>query len=98
MMNKITAFAQMIDVMKLTRRATLISYAYLTWTVSQWFMSVPDPSTAQTAFASAVIGMCPAMLAFYVNKQTDYSKFVKKEQKQRDLEMEFETPPDDWEY
>lgn len=42
-------------------------YAVQCWRVGEWFMALPDPSTAQTAFVSTIFGAAAAWFGLYVN-------------------------------
>lgn len=48
-------------------------YAVLVWVVSDWFMTLNDPTTQQTSFVSTVIGLSAAIFGFYVNSKPSAS-------------------------
>lgn len=48
-------------------RLLVAGYAVLVWVVSDWFMALAEPTGAQSAFASAVIGAGSVVFGFYAN-------------------------------
>ena len=48
-------------------RAFVIFYFWLCMETALWFMGLPNPSTAQAAFASAIISAGAAWFGLYVN-------------------------------
>lgn len=51
-------------------RAFSLFYLYCTYSVTQWFVLLPDPSTEQAAFASAFVATAAAWFKFYVETGT----------------------------
>ena len=48
-------------------RAMLFVYMLVFYQVVSWFMTLPDPNNAQSAFVSVVVGAGAACLCLYVN-------------------------------
>ena len=42
------------------------AYAYAFYSVTEWFMALPDPTNAQSAFVSVVVGAGAAWFGLYV--------------------------------
>ena len=51
-------------------------YTYAFYTVTTWFMAMPDPTTAQTGFVSVVVGAGAAWFGLYCGS----GKIVKPEE------------------
>lgn len=58
-------YAEIIDAYRVVPRVILIGFGYLLWFVVQWYTELSDPTTQQTAFVSAVIGITAPITAFY---------------------------------
>lgn len=48
-------------------RSFVIFYFWLAFETAMWYMGLPSPSAAQSAFASAIIGAGAAWFGLYVN-------------------------------
>jgi len=44
----------------------MICYGYVFWMSTQWFMALPDPTNAQAAFISTIVGAGAAWFGLYV--------------------------------
>lgn len=55
------------DKWRLFPRAFIVTYLWLVYASSNWFMALSDPSNAQSAFISVVIGTGAAWFGLYVN-------------------------------
>lgn len=42
-------------------------YGYMFYRVAEWFMALPDPTAAQSAFVSVIVGASAAFFGLYVN-------------------------------
>lgn len=60
-------YAELLDAYRIVPRAILLGFGYLVYSVVQWFMELPDPTTQQAAFVSAVVGITAPITAFYFN-------------------------------
>tara|TARA_R100000315_G_C5200798_1_gene118045 strand:+ start:269 stop:493 length:225 start_codon:yes stop_codon:yes gene_type:complete len=66
-MVKLTASA--IDQLKILPRLAFLCQIILTWKVCLWFMTLPDPTTQQSAFVSLVTAMLSASFALWLGKE-----------------------------
>ena len=44
----------------------MISYGYVFWMSTQWFMNLSNPTNAQAAFISTIVGAGAAWFGLYV--------------------------------
>ena len=61
---------------RLIPRLLMALYTYAFYSVTTWFMAMPDPTTAQAGFVSVIVGAGAAWFGLYVgsgkiNKPTD---------------------------
>ena len=61
--NKTAGF---MDTLRLIPRLLMICYGYIFWISTQWFMAQPDPTNAQAAFISTIVGAGAAWFGLYV--------------------------------
>jgi hypothetical protein len=62
---RILAGAEAFDAWRLVPRAVLIGYGWIVWTVTYWFMELPDPTGTQMGFASTVWGAAGMITGWY---------------------------------
>lgn len=48
-------------------RVMILLYGYMFWRVAEWFMQLPDPNAAQSAFVSVMVGAAATFFGLYVN-------------------------------
>ena len=72
---RLATIAEVIDLYKITRRSALIFFGFILYSVVQWFFTIDQPSLEHTIFVSTVVGIFPAVLAFYTAKGVDWAKF-----------------------
>jgi len=58
--------AGFMDTLRLIPRLLMICYGYVFWMSTQWFMALPDPTNAQSAFVSIIVGAGAAWFGLYV--------------------------------
>ena len=58
--------AGFMDTLRLIPRLLMICYGYIFWMSTQWFMALPDPTNAQAAFISTIVGAGAAWFGLYV--------------------------------
>ena len=63
--NKTAGF---MDTLRLIPRLLMVCYGGIFWISTQWFMNLPDPSNAQAAFISTIVGAGAAFFGLYVGK------------------------------
>lgn len=56
---------------RLFPRAFITLYLYITWRTVEWFLALPDPTTQQAGFASAVLGIGAGWFHIYVQGKTE---------------------------
>lgn len=63
--------AELIDAYRMFVRAMMMSYAagyaWLVYAVWEWFKGVPEPTAAQTSFATGLLAAVGTMLTFLTN-------------------------------
>ena len=60
--------AGMMDKFRLIPRLIMIAYIYAFYSATTWFMALPDPTNAQAAFISTIVGAGAAFFGLYVGK------------------------------
>ena len=63
--NKIS---EQLDRFREIPRLIMIAYIYAFYTATTWFMALPDPTNAQAAFISTIVGAGAAFFGLYVGK------------------------------
>lgn len=66
-MTKSEALSNEVNNWRLVPRLALIFYFFACYRIAEWFMTLGDPSTQQTSFATGIWGAAAAWFAFYVN-------------------------------
>jgi hypothetical protein len=54
-------------------------YIYLLFTSADWFMTLPDPSVAQSGLISVLVGAGAAWFGLYVNSTSTQHEVVAKD-------------------
>ena len=57
-----------MDTFRLIPRLIMIAYIYAFYSATTWFMQLPDPTNAQAAFISTIVGAGAAFFGLYVGK------------------------------
>ena len=60
------AHAQAIDKWRIWPRLLITLYGVMFYQTTAWFMSLPDPANAQSAFVSVIVGAGAAWFGLYV--------------------------------
>ena len=71
-----------LDYLKVTRRTVLAVYGWFLYETSQWFFALPDPSTQQVTYVTAILGLAGIIFGFYSNSPSDYIKLDKAKTRQ----------------
>lgn len=58
---------ELVNRWRIVPRAIVILYGYTFWRIAEWFMALEDPSAAQAAFVSTIVGAAAAFFGLYVN-------------------------------
>lgn len=72
--NNVLNFAEGIDALRLIPRLLVVLYAVMTYNVTMWFMGIPDPNAAQSAFISIVWGASAGWFGLYVNSGRNWKE------------------------
>ena len=59
-----------MDTFRLIPRLIMCAYIYAFYQSSTWFMALPDPTNAQAAFISTIVGAGAAFFGLYVGKSS----------------------------
>ena len=57
-----------MDKFRLIPRLIMIAYIYAFYSATTWFMALADPTNAQAAFISTIVGAGAAFFGLYVGK------------------------------
>ena len=57
-----------LDKFRVIPRLIMIAYIYAFYSATTWFMALPDPTNAQAAFISTIVGAGAAFFGLYVGK------------------------------
>jgi hypothetical protein len=60
--------AGVIDKFRMIPRLIMLAYIYAFYSATTWFMALPDPTNAQAAFISTIVGAGAAFFGLYVGK------------------------------
>ena len=60
--------AGIMDKFRLIPRLIMMAYIYAFYSATTWFMALPDPTNAQAAFISTIVGAGAAFFGLYVGK------------------------------
>lgn len=59
--------AEQLDNWRVVPRILVTLYGISVWRITEWFMSLPEPTTIQGAFVATVVGAAAAWFGLYVN-------------------------------
>ena len=73
--------APFMEIIELYRRpvAFITMYIYLLFTSADWFMTLPDPTVAQSGLISVLVGAGAAWFGLYVNSTSTQHDVVAKD-------------------
>ena len=60
--------AGLLDKFRVIPRLIMLAYIYAFYQSTMWFMALPDPTNAQAAFISTIVGAGAAFFGLYVGK------------------------------
>ena len=55
----------------LTARLTMIASVVMSWRCAEWFMELENPTTAQSAFCSVIMGVMTGLYGLYIGSERD---------------------------
>lgn len=61
------SFAESLNKLRVVPRLLIGLYGYMFYEVAMWFMALPEPTNAQAAFVSTIVGAGAAWFGLYVN-------------------------------
>lgn len=70
--------ADILDRFRTVPRLIMLAYIYSFYQSTMWFMTLPDPSNAQAAFISTIVGAGAAFFGLYVGKPSSISTIKRK--------------------
>lgn len=71
--------AEAMDAWRVVPRLLVAGYGYLVWTVVQWFMNLPEPTTQHAALVSTVVGVAGAVIGIYTSTGRKWSEHTFKQ-------------------
>ena len=60
--------ANIMDKFRFVPRLIMLAYIFAFYQSTMWFMALPDPTNAQAAFISTIVGAGAAFFGLYVGK------------------------------
>ena len=69
---------EQLDKWRIVPRLLITLYGVAFWRTTEWFMQLPEPTNAQSAFVSVIVGAGAAWFGLYVGG-TKYTKVENKE-------------------
>ena len=60
--------AGLLDKFRVIPRLIMLAYIYAFYSSTSWYMALPDPTNAQAAFISTIVGAGAAFFGLYVGK------------------------------
>ena len=70
--------ATVLDRFRTVPRLIMLAYIYTFYQSTMWFMALPEPSNAQAAFISTIVGAGAAFFGLYVGKPSTISTSKRK--------------------
>lgn len=61
------AWAESIDAFRVVPRLILLAYAFLVYSVIEWFFTLQDPTGGQVTFVTIITGMAAVVIGLYQN-------------------------------
>lgn len=58
--------AEIVDAWRLFPRLFVGGYGWLAWDMHEWITRLPDISTQQAAYSTAIIGLCVPLVGWYM--------------------------------
>ena len=65
---RLNQMAGLLDKFRVIPRLIMLAYIYAFYQSTTWFMALTDPTNAQAAFISAIVGAGAAFVGLYVGK------------------------------
>ena len=53
----------------LIARMTMLASVLMSWRCAEWFMNLEDPTTAQSAFVSVIMGVMTGIYGLYLGRE-----------------------------
>ena len=69
--------ASMIDQLKILPRLMMLAVTVLTYQAVHWFMTLPDPSVAQSGLVSICMGALTGCFGIWMNKEAKTDRGTK---------------------
>lgn len=52
-----------------TAKLTMVASVAMSWRCAEWFMGLEDPTTAQSAFVSVIMGVMTGIYGLYLGRE-----------------------------
>jgi len=53
----------------ITAKLTMVASVVMSWRCAEWFMNLEDPTTAQSAFVSVIMGVMTGIYGLYLGRE-----------------------------
>ena len=73
---------QRLTAWRIFQRLLITLYGFSFYRTTEWFMNLPDPTNAQSAFVSVIVGAGAAWFGLYVGGTNKASLRIENENKQ----------------
>jgi|TARA_X000000950_G_scaffold126667_1_gene158364 hypothetical protein len=54
----------------LIARITMLASVIMSWRCAEWYMSLPDPTTQQSAFVSVIMGVMTGVFGIWMGQES----------------------------
>lgn len=54
----------------LIARITMLASVVMSWRCAEWYMSLPDPTTQQSAFVSVIMGVMTGVFGIWMGQES----------------------------
>lgn len=74
MKDRLLAVAEVMDAWRIYPRLLLSGYGYMCWHLTMWYEALPVPTTEQSGFAGAIIGLAVPLTGWYMSTGRRWDK------------------------
>lgn len=71
---RLLSAAEVADAWRIFPRIFLFAYGFFCYDLSRWYMALKAPTTEQTAFATAIIGLAVPLTGWYMGTGRTWTK------------------------
>ena len=69
-MTRIANWLKALIAYNLVARVTMIASITMSWRCAEWFMSLPEPTTQQSAFVSVIMGVMTGVFGIWMGQES----------------------------